>query len=935
MLIIKEAPENIKKLVEKFKQNIESYKSTSYNETTVRQEFIDPLFIALGWDVNNEQDTAPQYRDVILEDSIKVGGKTKAPDYSFTLHGRRMFFVEAKKPSVNIAKDKNPAHQLRRYAWSAKLALSVLTDFEELAIYESKTRPSNKDNVSTGRVALYKYTDYIEKWDEIYNILSKEAVLKGSFDKYAKSTGKKGTSEVDDEFLKEIENWRIILAKNIALRNKELSVEDLNYAVQQTIDRIIFLRMAEDRGVEPYQKLLKILEKPDIYAEFGKLCIKADAKYNSGLFHFKEEKNISQPADTFTLKLKIDDGVFKEIIKNLYYPLSPYEFSVLSPEILGNVYEQFLGKIIRLTPSHQAKIEEKPEVKKAGGVYYTPQYIVDYIVENTVGKICKGKTPKQVAKIRILDPACGSGSFLLGAYNYLLKWHIDYYSKLTKHPKNTIYQGNGGEYFLTIQKKKEILLNNIYGVDIDTQAVEVTKLSLLLKVLENENKDALEQQKKLIQERVLPYLGDNIKCGNSLIGTDILENNDLTQEEIKKINPFDWEEEFHTIMTNGGFDAIIGNPPYGTRTVLSTTEKKFIRKNNKITFSSGDSAEVFCKYSFSYLLKDNGIISFIIPKKSLYGESWESFRRDYLRKYGLKFLLDTSKSFKGVLLEIISFGLKKSINEMDNTNLAYVADLKIKNFSKSKKEDIFKENNTIQLYSILFSDIFKKISKNSYFNLISGKLGLAIGTKFYSNTPKKYKLLKGVDIDKWIVKNHRYLNNHDNIKIDKISPFLKPKIIAQRIIAHIENPYPHIKITACYDNEGIVITNTLTTFSFDERIDSKCLIALLNSRLFSFFAYNFIYSRAIRTMDFYDFYIKQMPFPQSLFEFKKKQNPFIDLTNKMIQLKKDLSNANNPHDKKLLEKQIEITDDKIDRLVYELYDLSREDIEIIENSLKE
>ncbi|BBL62009.1 N-6 DNA methylase [Methanobrevibacter arboriphilus] len=415
MLVIKEAPNNMKKLVEKFKENIESYKSSSYNETTVRQEFIDPLFIALGWDVNNEQDTAPQYRDVILEDSIKVGGKTKAPDYSFTLHGRRMFFVEAKKPSVNIAKDKNPAHQLRRYAWSAKLSLSVLTDFEELAIYESKTRPSNKDNVSTGRVALYKYTDYIEKWDEIYNILSKEAVLKGSFDKYAKSTGKKGTSEVDDEFLKEIENWRLILAKNIALRNKELSVEDLNYAVQQTIDRIIFLRMAEDRGVEPYQKLLKILEKPNIYAEFGKLCIKADAKYNSGLFHFKEEKNISQPADTFTLKLKIDNSVFKEIIKNLYYPLSPYEFSVLSPEILGNVYEQFLGKIIRLTPSHQAKIEEKPEVKKAGGVYYTPQYIVDYIVENTVGKICKGKTPKKVSKIRILDPACGSGSFLLGA----------------------------------------------------------------------------------------------------------------------------------------------------------------------------------------------------------------------------------------------------------------------------------------------------------------------------------------------------------------------------------------------------------------------------------------------------------------------------------------------------------------------------------------
>jgi len=280
------APDKVKELVAKFERNIKAYKSSSYNEEQVKQEFINPFFESLGWDVSNKSGAAPQYKDVIFEDSIKVGKGTKAPDYCFTLAGRKMFFLEAKKPSVNIKDDKSPAYQVRRYAWSAKLSLSILTDFEELAIYESKTRPLEKDKASIGRVALYNYKDYVEKWDEIANIFSKEAVLTGSFDRFIEeNTGKKGTSEVDSEFLKEIEEWRLILARNIAIRNPEITVNELNYAVQQTIDRIIFLRMAEDRGIEPYEQLLKLLDKENIYESFGKLCKKSDDKYNAGLFH--------------------------------------------------------------------------------------------------------------------------------------------------------------------------------------------------------------------------------------------------------------------------------------------------------------------------------------------------------------------------------------------------------------------------------------------------------------------------------------------------------------------------------------------------------------------------------------------------------------------------------------------------------------------------
>ncbi|MEN6552700.1 MAG: N-6 DNA methylase [Methanobacterium sp.] len=619
-----DAPEEIIELVEQFQRNIKAYKNVSYKEEQLKQEFINPFFKALGWDVDNTSRAAPQYKDVIFEDSIKVAGGTKAPDYCFTLAGRKMFFVETKKPSVNIDQDIAASYQLRRYAWSAKLPLSILTDFEELAVYDSRVRPKKTDRASAGRIKILKFTEYVDEWDYLYNNFSKDAVLKGSFDQYAESTKKKkGTTEVDQAFLSEIENWRDLFAKNIALRNPELTVEELNFTVQQTIDRIIFLRMCEDRGIEKYGQLRSLINEKDIYLKFGELCLEADAKYNSGLFHFKEEKGRPSTPDELTLGLNIDDGIFKTILKSLYYPESPYEFSVLQPEILGNVYEQFLGKVIRLTSGHRAKVEEKPEVKKAGGVYYTPQYIVDYIVENTVGKLCHGKTPNKVSELKILDPACGSGSFLLGAYKYLLQWHRDYYSnqKDKKRLKDKIYEGKNGELFLTIQEKKRILLNNIYGVDIDSQAVWVTKLSLLLKVLEGENRDALEAQQKLFKERALPDLGSNIKCGNSLIGPEIYNDPDLelTGEDIKRINPFDWENEFADIFfTNGGFDAAIGNPPYIRIQAMkewAPLEVDFYKKNYQSASKGNyDIYVVFVEKGLD-LLNENGVLGYILPHK--------------------------------------------------------------------------------------------------------------------------------------------------------------------------------------------------------------------------------------------------------------------------------------------------------------------------------
>jgi len=625
-------PKEIKNLIEKFERNLPAYKSKGYNETQLREEFINPFFEALGWDIYNRSGIAPAYRDVIHEDSIKMAGGTKAPDYCFTLAGRRMFFVETKKPSVDIKTDIHPAFQLRRYAWSAKLPLSILTDFEEFAVYEARQPPKKGDKASKERIMYFTYRDYIEKWSEITNIFSKRAVLQGSFDKFIESSKKKrGTQEVDDAFLGEIEGWRDILSRNIAIRNPTLSRRELNYSVQRTIDRIIFLRMCEDRGIERYGQLHSLIKGDNIYSNLCDMFITADEKYNSGLFHFNKERGRNTLPDELTLHLKIEDKVLKEIIKNIYYPESPYEFSVLSPEILGNVYEQFLGKVIRLTENHRAKIEEKPEVKKAGGVFYTPQYIVDYIVLNTVGVICKGKTPNQIEKLKFLDASCGSGSFLLGIYAYLLQYHLDYYSK-GKNPKRykeQIYQGKNGQWFLTIKEKKRILLNNVFGVDIDNQAVEVTKLSLLLKVLEGENRDVFEKQQKLWRERALPDLGSNIKWGNSLIGPDFYTGGTQTtlfdDDVMYRVNAFDWEREFPDIVNNRGFDAVIGNPPYIRIQAMkewAPLEVEYYKQ--RFASASKGNYDIYVAFVEKglELLNDNGRFGFILPNKffnALYG----------------------------------------------------------------------------------------------------------------------------------------------------------------------------------------------------------------------------------------------------------------------------------------------------------------------------
>jgi hypothetical protein len=238
------------------------------------------------------------------------------------------------------------------------------------------------------------------------------------------------------------------------------------------------------------------------------------------------------------------------------------------------------------------------------------------------------------------------------------------------------------------------------------------------------------------------------------------------------------------------------------------------------------------------------------------------------------------------------------------------------------------DNGTVQIYKELYPEIFGKIQKNKISKiLVEGNLGLAIGTDFFSKQPTKYKLLKGIDIDRWRIKQHRYLKNADKLKDEELDKFLRPKTICQRLIAHIENPQPHIKITACYDEEGIIITNTLTAFKINKRIDEKFWLVYLNSKFVNWYAYNFIYSRAIRTMDFYSFYIQQIPIPLIIINSSLRQKPFIRIVDKILAITKDDDYLEN------LTKQAKVCEyeKQIDKMVYKLYGLNKKEIEIIEN----
>lgn len=964
-----EAKNRIQELVNRFGKNKKQYLDKSYDETNVRVEFIDKFFEALGWDVYNEKGATNDKKEVLREEDLKMNDATKHPDYAFNDRGQTLFFVEAKKPSVDIKDDKAPAYQLRRYGWNKKLAISILTDFEEFAVYDVSKQPKVKDKSITGRIKFITYDKYLDNFDFLYDTFSWSAVYdKGTFDDYVVTFKIKGTEEIDNKLLDTITEWRQNLAKRISLDNN-LNAKELNIAVQKIIDRILFLRIAEDKQIEQYGSLQSILSNEGIYERLVDKFSDADKKYNSGLF--KREKWIDD--------LNVNDKILNDIIISMYPDGDcPYEWSILPIEILGNIYEKFLGSEIVLKNVSGGKttalIEEKPEVKKAGGVYYTPKYIVDYIVKETVGKKLENATIKDADRLKILDMACGSGSFLIGAYKYLLDWYFNQYIKEeSKYLKKKVLVKTNNGIQLSIEEKKRILINNIYGVDIDYQAVEVTKLSLFLQMLDKQGKlideTGAENMFMLTDSAILPNLSGNIKCGNSLVGTDIYTYNGLISDSLKNesINPFDFEIEFSDIMKNGGFDVVIGNPPYFNVQSLGANNEQIRYIQNKYKEIWRDKSDILFYFIDRAMKLSKGNIGYIVSNAFLYSDKANLLRNRIINDKRLCkivnfeeylifgagittciMLFDNDhkdirvKSLKGKLYTIND--VNKFINDDNNF---HSIKLKLDEPFSLANEETNNINNSIDKNTILLGDI-----------LFVGKgMETAANDVFcFDEYPKKFptkfikKRIEGENICPYYLKtNDSYILYYESVEDFKDLPktlqdYLNDNKNVLKDRATVKNEgrpwwrysrpmhkeyYDKKKIWCSYrskdnrfyldeTNECIGLTNTTVIFDTSKEYDIRYILGVLNSKLIGYRFKTLAKQTGSGVFEYFPNSVGRIPIAKVSID---GQRSIIELVDKVILLTKSGTFDERAY-KKLLK--------DINGEVYKVYGLSDKEIAEIE-----
>lgn len=991
-----EALDEIKDLVEKFKRNEHLYKGKDYNEAKTRNDFINKFFEALNWDVSNANGCAERFRDVVVEERIRIHGQSEAPDFSFRIGGELVFYVEAKKPSVNIKDDISPAYQLRRYASSQQLAVSILTDFEEFAVYDTTVKPRATDKASNSRIKYLKYTDYEKEFDYLWNTFSREAVLKGSFDNYVRSKRNyRGTQEIDNSLLETIEGWRKDIAKDIALNNPSVSLRQLNTAVQRIIDRLVFLRIAEDKDMEEYDTLRNTLSGLSIYKKLCEVFSNADRKYNAGLF--RKEKWI----DT----LIISDNTLKGIIENMYTPKCPYVWSVLPVEVLGNIYEKFLGSVITFKNvkgnKHTACVEQKPEVKKAGGVFYTPRYIVEYIVSFLLGNMFAKQTVKTATKITICDPACGSGSFLVGAYRFLLNWYLEQYLKdkekylkpQTKHTPNgnvkhriLIETTNG--IALSLDEKKRILTTHIFGVDIDEQAVEVCKLSLFLQMLEGEGKEYKEGETlnmfRESDQKILPYMGNNIRCGNSLIGSDCVEvfDNDLFKDEeaYARINPFDWEKAFPQIFADGGFSVVIGNPPYFNVQTYGAKAPEVEYLKSKYSDIWQDKSDILFYFIRKAMRISKGSIGFIVSNAYLCSNKGKKLRNVLLESNKLSRIVNFEE-----YMVFDEASITTCITLLENKPKQVVAySVKGKNFTKQELSEKIKDNTNFVKISLEKDKVFALVNSNvkslndkidgnhkklrELFVIGKGMECAANKVYTFKEYPKRFpakfikKRVPGAKIDKFYMgTEEEYLLYFEDIDMfdklpESVKQHLKENKKALYDRATVKNEgrpwfkysrpmhkeyYGLNKIWFSYrsktnafaldeSTDFVGLTNTNVIFDTCKDISLKSLLCLLNSKILTYRYRSIGKQTGGGSYEYFEAGVGSLPIPQIDADARSKLEALCD---KAMLWQQKRHEAITDSDKKRCSEFVESVSDEIEEIVRVLYGLTPDELAIIRQSV--
>jgi Eco57I restriction-modification methylase/restriction endonuclease TaqI-like protein/type I restriction and modification enzyme subunit R-like protein len=952
-----EARPIIASLVRRYEEHRDRYRAPDYKEARLRQEFLDPFLSALGWDVGNTNGYSEAFKEVVVEDSLIVQGVTRAPDYAIRVGGQTQYFVEAKKPYTDLKNDPEPALQLRRYAWTKKLAISVLSDFEELAVYDTRVPPTAKDEARKARIHYWTVDQYLGKWDEIANLLSKEAILHGSIEKFIAGRGSRtGTAEVDDRFLADIERWRVLLARDVHKRRPDLSTRELNFAIQRTIDRIVFLRICEDRGIEPFGRLKAAVSGKAVYSRLLDIFKDADNRYNSGLFHFRKEKGRAETPDDLTPSLGIDDKILREIVSGLYPPASPYAFDVFPADILGSVYERFLGNAVTIS-GKRVSVEEKTEVRKAGGVYYTPAFVVDYIVRETLSPQLSGRSVKQITDVRVLDPACGSGSFLIHAYQFLLDWYLDRYTSaepaaLAAKRNPVIRATRNGGWQLTTSERKQILLRHIFGVDLDAQAVEVTKLSLLLKVLEGETAETMSAQLKLLHERALPDLGDNIKNGNSLVAPDYYSMGlGLEGEETHfTVNPFSWENEFSIAMSGGGFDAVIGNPPYIRSRHIDAETKRYFRDHYDAGAYQPDTFAFFMERGVK-LLRAGGELGFILPNGLLTNTYYEPLRRYLLDKTALRVIVDLKDGvFAASVDTSIIITRKRKPRERIGQNMVAIGE------SPARESRVVQQPKNVVAQSAFYSlpdlafntrmdstsiEITAKIAAAGVpmGSVIDVKAGMKVRKEFVDDhrRDKRYqRFLRGSDITPyliswggaWVCYDRSLEAKFTNQAFRDEAIFKAP---AKILVRQVMGPS---RIYAAVDREEYYVDQSLYVLLPTADLVPEYVQAIISSRVMAYYFSRTLADGKETFPKVKGAQLEQLPIvpPNRSSRDSEIGVRIVGILVERSRIQALLSGARHAAARTALERQLDATDGALQLQIYELYGLTPDEVAIIERT---
>ncbi len=922
------AKEDIKRLVEDFRSNYSHYKKLA--ESDVETKLVEELFInILGWNKN----------DFFKQENVRRGEKRGRADYTFYIGDKVVFFLEVKK--VGMPLDKEADKQVISYALSRKVPLAVSTNFEQMNIFCVEQENALKNVFRTFKTPEDYFNNFSDLW-----FLSKESFEQGLLLKKAEEEGRlKRRVSIDKQLLDDLMRIRGLIASDIEKKYPaKYNINEKDDIVQRILDRLIFIRRCEDTGINPDNLTLgeiKHLPGDKAYPKLKNLFKRYDEVYNSGLFTVGRDNDCD--------KINIDGEIIKKLANYLYESKDSeyvYNFDWIDADVLGQVYEQYLGKILAQTKSGKAKLTEGQAHRKEQGIYYTPTYIVDYIVKNTVGELLKDKKV-DVRKIKILDPACGSGSFLIKAFDYLDKHlSIDDNSKQRKLDSQGAYS-----------VKTEILKNNIYGVDLDNKAVEITKLNLLLK--------AAEKNRKLPEE-----LDIHVRHGNSLI-----------DDEAVSKDAFHWAGDFQ----EGSFDVVIGNPPYVRQEELADSKKIFEQYK---TFNLKNDLYVYFFERGLELLKEGGLFGFIVSSKFI--------KTDYGKELR-EFILNNSK-----IIQFIDFGdlpvfseattypciilLKKSIDKNDK-NKILVSKIKSLDFSnlsqKIKSNSFYLKQSYLSKNQWILEDedstnLKKKIEKSivSLNAFIGDKLyrGITTGCNeaFIIDEKTKSEIIRKDPQSKEVIrlfltgKNiKRYSINFDNlyliyaytgIKLDDFQGIkehlLKYKSKLQKVweVKHGKHPWYELRGCSYYDkfDKFKIIyprINREPNFALDEKgylaqdssfiipSSSKYLLGLLNSKVIGYYAKQVC---SLLRGGYYDYryqYVELFPIKNPT---PSQKNKIEEQVNTIISLHKQLQESG---DKKTsqtakLEEEIKKTDQEIDELVYEIYGITKEEQKIIEESLK-